>query len=374
MPIYKTDDKKDGLYKYKVRVNYVDLKGQYKQITRTAYGAAEAKQLEARLQKEYATEALKPSSRLTLNELYEEYSETIRHEIRATSANKSLNTLKKFILPDLGNPKISALTVADMQRWKNAVAKKPLSIRTRQNYYKTLNALLNWAVKVDYLQANPLSKLGNFTDKNLELDAKPLQYYTSNEFQYYIHFARDTAKTMTDWGCYVFFAIAYYTGMRKGEINALRWSDIDGNIIHVRRSISQKLKSGDIETPPKNKSSIRDLQAPEPLIIILDEHRARQMKDPRYSPNFRVCGGPDCLRDSTIEHHNITYAEGAHLPHIRIHDFRHSHASLLANAGINIQEIARRLGHSDVAMTWNTYSHLYPREEERALTVLNKIW
>lgn len=53
--------------------------------------------------------------------------------------------------------------------------------------------------------------------------------------------------------------------------------------------------------------------------------------------------------------------------------FPHSHASLLANEGINIQEVARRLEHSNVHMTWNTYSHLYPREEERAVEVLNKV-
>lgn len=58
---------------------------------------------------------------------------------------------------------------------------------------------------------------------------------------------------------------------------------------------------------------------------------------------------------------------------IRIHDFRHSHASLLANEGINIQGVSRRLGHSKIEMTWNTYSHLYPREEERAVEILNKI-
>lgn len=63
----------------------------------------------------------------------------------------------------------------------------------------------------------------------------------------------------------------------------------------------------------------------------------------------------------------------AGLKKIRIHDFRHSHASFLANNGINIQEIARKLGHSKVDITWNTYSHLYPKEEERAITVLNSI-
>ena len=59
------------------------------------------------------------------------------------------------------------------------------------------------------------------------------------------------------------------------------------------------------------------------------------------------------------------------LPHIAIHDFRHSHASLLCNAGINVKEIARRLGHADAEMTLRTYAHLYPAEEERAVQVLN---
>ena len=61
------------------------------------------------------------------------------------------------------------------------------------------------------------------------------------------------------------------------------------------------------------------------------------------------------------------------LPTIRVHDFRHTHASILVNEGINIQEIARRLGHAKIEMTWNTYAHLYPREEERAVSILNKI-
>ncbi len=80
-----------------------------------------------------------------------------------------------------------------------------------------------------------------------------------------------------------------------------------------------------------------------------------------------------CLRDTTIEQRNAKFASEAGLPHIRIHDFRHTHASLLANEGINIQEISRRLGHAKVEQTWNTYSHLYPREEERAVAILDLI-
>ena len=75
----------------------------------------------------------------------------------------------------------------------------------------------------------------------------------------------------------------------------------------------------------------------------------------------------------SIDKRNRKYAEAAGLPRIKIHEYRHSHVSLLANEGINIQELARRLGHSNVQETWNTYYHLYPRAEERAVEVLNKI-
>ena len=85
------------------------------------------------------------------------------------------------------------------------------------------------------------------------------------------------------------------------------------------------------------------------------------------------CGGERPIRDTSLEKTNKKFADLAGVKRIRIHDFRHSHASLLANEGINIQEIARRLGHSNISMTWNTYSHLYPREEERAVKILNTI-
>lgn len=161
--------------------------------------------------------------------------------------------------------------------------------------------------------------------------------------------------------------------MRKGEIHGLRWSDIDGKYISVKRSISQKVKGDDRITPPKNKSSIRTLQIPKPLIEILNEHKERCKIFDGFSEENYICGANKPLRDSTIQKRNIKFAQLAGIKTIRIHDFRHSHASLLANEGINIQEVARRLGHSDVEMTWNTYSHLYPREEERAVAVLDEI-
>lgn len=83
-----------------------------------------------------------------------------------------------------------------------------------------------------------------------------------------------------------------------------------------------------------------------------------------------ICGTNKPLRVLRIQKRNVEFSQLAGVKTIRIHNLRHSHASLLANEGINIQEVVRRLGHSDVE---NTYSHLYPREEERAVAIIDKI-
>lgn len=383
MPIYKTNGKKDGLQKYRVRVNYVDSFGEYKQIERVAYGKDAAKELESRLVRDLKEESCK---KITLNELYDEYIIAKQCEVRENSMRTIRGRLSLYVLPMLGNYRIDKLNTAILQKWKQYVEscknqKKPsekISPSMKKSIYGELRALLNYAVKMEYIPKNPLAAVGNF--RNAYETKKEMDFYTAEEFKMFISEALKQAEeserinnSIFEWHFYVFFSVAFYTGMRKGEINVLKWTDIDGDIIHVRRSIAQKLKGADRETPPKNKSSIRDLQIPEPLKNILAEHYNRCKQINGFSDDWRICGCTSCLRDTTIQHRNERYAKAAGLKIIRIHDFRHSHASLLANNGINIQEIARRLGHSKIEITWDIYSHLYPREEERAIEVLNRI-
>lgn len=375
MPITKTNIKKNGKLQYRVRVNYTDANGKARQVERTAYGLAEANQMEQRLISEFK-EKKTASCKMTVQELYDEYMKYHEGETCATSHASTANKLKMRVLPYLGRYRLDKLTQQVLANWKIEIGKQDnISLTTKRNGYTALSALLNYAVKMNYITKNPLTVLGNFKETgSLEKPVAEFQYYTSDQFIKFISACKDSCQTVIDWGYYVFFNIAFFTGARKGEINALKWSDIDGNIIHIRRSIAQKLKDGDVETPPKNKSSIRDLQMPTPLIEILKEHKERQRNaSSLFTDEFRICGGERPLRDTSIENKNKAFAKAANLPHIRIHDYRHSHASLLANEGINIQEIARRLGHSNVQITWNTYSHLYPREEDRAISILNRI-
>lgn len=375
MPLYKTRVKKDGLQQYLVRVNYTDSFGKAHSLTRHAYGLAEAKQMEQDITREYCTE--KPAvTRMTVQQLYEEYILAKENEVRATSLVPIKNCLAKGTLPYLADKQLDKLTVPALQSWKNDIAMIDVSISTKQNYYAELRQMLNYAVKMGYIPKNNLTIIGNFKKDTQALPKEELHFYTPDQFKKFITVAREQAEkkdTINDWSYYVFFFIAYFTGARKGEIYALKWSDIKGNVLSISRSVNQKV-GRIVETLPKNSSSIRTLQIPMSLEVVLKEQKQRQMKDKNFTDDYRICGGIDCIRDSTVCNKGFDFADKAGLPHIRLHDFRHSHASLLASEGINIQEIARRLGHSNVEMTWNTYSHLYPHEEERAVSVLDKIF
>lgn len=375
MPIYKQKEKnKDGVYKYKVRVNYTDSFGNHKQLTRTAWGAREAKELERQLTQQ--TDSHSITTGITLSTLFSEYCNSIQHEIRQTSLEKKQTIFKLHIEPVLGSKQLTHLNTKTLSDWKTYINEKGLRLQTRKNLYTEFRALLNYAVKMEYLSTNPLLKVGNFRDAYEE---KPeIQFYTPEEFKLFRDAALITAEQTGYYDYYVFFCIAYYTGARKGEIHALRWSSIDNDYFSIKKSITQKLKGGDVETPPKNKSSIRTIQIPLPLMKILTEHKSRQQNailsiGQKWSEDGFICGYYKSLRDSSLENENIKYAKASQQKKIRIHDFRHSHASLLINNGINALEIARRLGHSTVDQTLKTYSHLFPKESERALEILNSI-
>lgn len=380
MPIYKVDKIKnnEGLQKYRVRVNYNDELVHKKQLTRVAYGIDAAKDMERRLEFQIKTEHEMSVKKMTLQELFNDYIETKKFEVRETTLDKSKRIINYYILPILKDVYIDKLTVTVLKKWKLSMEKRKLSVITKNNVYTELRAMLNYAVRMEYIQKHQLNKVGNF--KDVLSRKKEMNFYTPEEFKKFIKVAKNQAQfkeknnnSLYEWNFYVFFNIAFYTGLIKGEIHALRWTDIEENYLKVTKSISQKLKKGDTEIPPKNKSSIRTNQIPLPLIDILQEHKKRQQNNPQYSEDSRILGDGRCIRDTTLEERNKYYAKLAGVKKIRIHDFRHSHASFLVNMGINIQQVAKRLGHTKVEITWNTYSHIYPREEERAIEILNAV-
>lgn len=382
MPIYKIDGKKkDGLQKYRVVVNYTEDGGGKRTKERLVYGKAQAEMAEAAIRDSLRArpkekEPVKPEE-ITFSELFQRYKKDRGGEIRASTMAKKASIVGNHLEPVFGPVKLSEITRERLLAWRADLNADPMKVNTKNGIFRELRALLNYAVAQNLIPKSPLNGIRPFRDAYKETAAVKIRYYTKEEYGKFIGEVRKRAErigTVSAWGAYVFFRLAYLTGARKGEINALRWSDIDGSCLWVRRSVTQKLKGEKwVETPPKNESSVRRLQMPEQLVKDLDEHRERQKEAGGWNESLFICGGENPIPDTTLEKINADCAKAAGVKKITIHEFRHSHASLLCNAGVNIKEIARRLGHADVEITLKTYAHLYPTEEERAVGVLTGI-
>ena len=119
MPIYATGKRKDGRNQYRVIVNYTDILGKHRTIERTAYGNAEAKELELKLTKEVAE--TNPSKNTTVAQLIDEYLAKKKQDIRETSYDKTRRNLEYAVLPHMGNVKLDKLNASTLQVWKNKI-------------------------------------------------------------------------------------------------------------------------------------------------------------------------------------------------------------------------------------------------------------
>ena len=134
---------------------------------------------------------------------------------------------------------------------------------------------------------------------------------------------------------------------------------------HVSKTRSYEI------TTPKNNSSYRQILMPDNLSNMLHEHYLLEKQVYGFSNNAFVFGGLVPIADQTLRRRFDCFANKAGVKKIRIHDLRHSHASLLINKGQNILIVSKRLGHSDITQTLNTYSHLMPNMQVEVIGALN---
>lgn len=376
MPITKLQKKRDGLQGYRVRVNYTDPDtGAYRRIERIVYGKAEAAEMERQLSAEAKSPAPTADDRLTVAEFVPQFLSYKSAEIRTSSLVTDESRLRRHAIPFFGPLRMRAVTPRHVADWVSSLHSKGLAPNTISEVYAITKSMFSRAVELRIIPTSPFGRLRCRRKAMPDAPQHDFQFYTAEQFQRFYTSAAaavSIAKNPIQERQYMmFFVVAFYTGMRPGEVLALHWTDIDfpARLIRIRRTYSDRYGEG----PVKTESSVRDIGVPAPLFEELQAHLRFQRGMPGFSPDFLVCGGPSHLVAYTVRRHKLAYASGAGLPQIRLHDFRHSHASLLVNNGINIQEVARRLGHSNVKETWDTYSHLYPREQDRAITVLDTV-
>ena len=385
MPYYKIDSpKKNGLQKYRVCINYTGEDGISRSLNRVVHGLEAAKKLEAKLNDEYKNTGRKKllSAGKTLKEVFIIMIETKGGEgLKSTTIGNYNNIINKHILPTFGDTVIDDIDTEMVIKWKTSLNDKRLATSTKKTIYSDFVMLMNFAVDMNYINKSPLKGIKQFKDNDVK---KEMEYYTREEFDEFIAAARNWAienqnkhGLLSEWDYYIFFCIAFYTGLRKSEIHALTWTEIQNRNLTVKKSVTQdvRVRKGapkkDILGPPKSRAAYRTIAIPVILEKILNEHKERQVSLGVYKESNLICGIDKWLRNATIFRRNRKFAELAGLKVIRVHDFRHSHVSVLINADVNIKEISRRVGHSNVQITWNTYAHMYPQQDANAANVFD---
>ncbi len=276
-------------------------------------------------------------------------------ESTAYSYQKSLNFINEYFY----NMDINEIGREDIQNYIKLLYEKGYKSETITNYFKLINMTFEYAMdyeiipkwsspcykivipKTDKKEINPFSEL----EMEKILKVKCIHWLYSGEF------------------------IAYRTGMRKGEIYALRKQDIDfnGGFIKVQKTQSMNKNGKIILKEPKSKSSRRRIACDKILMNFL-WNLAHKSESTFLFPN----------NDTFFVPWNISTAfskicETANVPRRTFHELRHTHASVLLAHNVHPKVVQERLGHSSIETTINTYSHLIPDMQYTAVTVFNKI-
>lgn len=281
----------------------------------------------------------------------------LRHQksrVKNSSYTDSISRLKRIrpFFDNLDIKEIKAINILNWQATLEGFSSKYISSLRRQ-----LSAVLLFAERY-YDVPSAMRKVEPFRTPQQK---QKLRFWTEEEFARFMD-ALPEEKTVYR----LFFRFLYVMGCRKGEALALEWKDLNikEKTISITKSLTEKGENGREITSPKNESSNRTLDLPQRLF----EDMVKFQKESTESTY--IFGGKAPLATSPIDRiwHETTAKAG--LPKIRIHDLRHSCASLLISRGISIVAVSKRLGHSDTEQTLNTYAHLLPRDAERILSEL----
>lgn len=354
MAIYKGKPTKDGR-EYYFRVKYKDLLGNVKDYSSKKFKLKKEAEHEERLFKLNIEKQTTPSISLTFSDIYDEYMLKHSKEIKPQSVIKINNQFKQ--LKSIHKIKINDFNLSKYNLVRNDIESKNFSVAYANKLLGLIKRLLIYSNKYHNTNDRILKFFENF--KSVNEFKEEMKFFTYEEYK-----AFDDIISEVDYK--TFFAILYYMGLRQGEAQALTWNDI--NLIRKELSISKTLTTklkGEKWTisTPKTKNSRRTLPIPKIVVerlISLKEYYKNEYVD--FSNDWFVCGGKHPLKETTICQKKNNYCKLADVQQIRIHDFRHSCASLLINQGASIALVSKYLGHSNISITLDTYTHFYKSE------------
>lgn len=300
-------------------------------------------------------------SDMSFGSLVELYLEDSKSRVRATTYENKCCIINSKILPTFKDTPLNTITPAMIRKWQNEIMKP--SENYSPTYLKTINnqisAIFNFSVRYYGLQFNPAVRCGSMGKKNAEC----MKFWTLNVFKDFIDFYQNNIRY------FAVFNLFFYTGVRSGEFLALTLDDFDftNKVLRITKSYARVAKE-DIIGDPKTPKSKRDITIPDFLCKIIQNY-ANALID--YKSSERLFH----FTKHTLQKELKRGCDYTGVEKIRVHDLRHSHASLLIEMGFSPLLVSERLGHDNIETTLQTYSHLYPNKHSAVaekLEALNK--
>lgn len=292
------------------------------------------------------------------NRWYEEYKTTVK----ASTLLKTERVFKNHILPAFGNKPIQDIKPMDAQNQMNIWHKKLVRASMVMNY---AGLVFDYAIRMQLINMNPTKVIKKPVRKESVREDKDMNFYDKDELKKFMA----ALENNNNFRAFVYFRLLAFTGMRKGESLALKWSDIDleKQTLYINKAVSRSATGLYIQTP-KTPSSIRRISIDDKTVSILQEYK-------KESPDGLVFQSEDGGILSPAKPRKWYLTAMKNLPddfkQISIHGFRHTHASLLFEAGASIKDVQSRLGHSDIQTTMDVYTHVSKTAKEQLANRFN---
>ncbi|WP_352399109.1 site-specific integrase [Anaerotignum sp.] len=351
MPVYKNET----LNTWYCKFYYKDWQGNRKQKKKEGFKTQrEAKAFEREfLHKEEG------SCDMAFGSLVELYIDDCKSRLKPTTLSNKEYVLKHKVTPFFKDMPINTITPTTVRKWQNELLAHESDFSP--TYLKTINnqlsAIFNYAMKYYRLPSNPARDCGSMGKKN----AESMQFWTTEEYNKFIEIVNDKPISK------VVFPLLFWTGIRSGELLALTLNDFDfeNRILSINKNYA-RLEGKDLTLEPKTPKSKRLINIPPFLCDLVNEY-VTMLYD--YQPNERLFN----VTKFYLRHEMNRGCEKSGVKKIRIHDLRHSHASLLIELGFSPLLISERLGHENIETTLQTYSHLYPNKQSEVADKLQNL-
>jgi integrase len=365
--------RREGVWELRVYVGRDPSTGNPKQVSTTFHGNARQADEALRELIEQQVPGRSDGAGVTISQLLDAWlAECERMDLSPTTLRVYRAQIERTIRPALGSKKLRSLGAKDLDDLYRTIKASGSSPKTVRNHHAILAAALHQAVRWGWVRTNVAEM------------AKPPRISQRAVRPPSVEAVRDivVAAEERDPRLAPFLMLAALTGMRRGELCALRWSDVDLDGAQIEVSRSVVLVPGGLgeKTTKTNKS--RRVALDEVGVAVLLGHRARVLEWARlaeeevasdafvFSP---YVDGSLPFRPDNVTSFFIRVRDELNLPDVRLHDLRHFTATQLIAAGVDVRTVAGRLGHSDPSLTLRVYSHALEERDRAAAAVMGRV-